>query len=214
MDIKPIETEYNGYKFRSRLEARWAVFFDKAGIRYEYEPEGFETEDGTRYLPDFYLPDEDMYVEVKPNRRETDKELGKALKAVVVAKHRVLLILREIPYREDCGIWWFPAFYFHPLAKRIVGSRITIIPEYDDDSDSPIRLYFECGFSMGLESIIHPRPHGTGELCIAINDRDLFPEDQWPCPVRSAYDTPFINECFKAARQARFEHGETPKAMR
>lgn len=25
--IKPIETIYNGYHFRSRLEARWAVFF-------------------------------------------------------------------------------------------------------------------------------------------------------------------------------------------
>lgn len=23
-----IQTEYNGYLFRSRLEARWAVFFD------------------------------------------------------------------------------------------------------------------------------------------------------------------------------------------
>ena len=39
MDIKPIETVYNGYRFRSRLEARWAVFFDAAGIEYEYEPE-------------------------------------------------------------------------------------------------------------------------------------------------------------------------------
>jgi hypothetical protein len=38
MEIKPIETEYGGYKFRSRLEARWAVFFDTAKIKYEYEP--------------------------------------------------------------------------------------------------------------------------------------------------------------------------------
>ena len=27
-DIKAIETYYKGYRFRSRLEARWAVFFD------------------------------------------------------------------------------------------------------------------------------------------------------------------------------------------
>ena len=46
-EIKAIETEYNGYRFRSRLEARWAVFFDAMGIKYEYEPEGFELEDGT-----------------------------------------------------------------------------------------------------------------------------------------------------------------------
>lgn len=51
--IKPIETEYKGYRFRSRLEARWAVFFDALGIEYQYEPEGFELPSGKRYLPDF-----------------------------------------------------------------------------------------------------------------------------------------------------------------
>jgi hypothetical protein len=65
--IKPIETIYNGYRFRSRLEARWAVFFDALGVEYEYEPEGFELSDGTRYLPDFFLPgiNGGVYVEVK-----------------------------------------------------------------------------------------------------------------------------------------------------
>lgn len=53
--IKAIETRYAGYRFRSRLEARWAVFFDALGIGWEYEPEGFELPDGTRYLPDFKL---------------------------------------------------------------------------------------------------------------------------------------------------------------
>jgi hypothetical protein len=28
MSAKAIETHYKGYRFRSRLEARWAVFFD------------------------------------------------------------------------------------------------------------------------------------------------------------------------------------------
>ena len=51
--IKPIETQYNGLRFRSRLEARWAVFFDTLGVEYEYEPEGFELPSGARYLPDF-----------------------------------------------------------------------------------------------------------------------------------------------------------------
>jgi len=50
---KAIETEYNGYRFRSRLEARWAVFFDALGIDYEYEPEGYGLESGKKYLPDF-----------------------------------------------------------------------------------------------------------------------------------------------------------------
>lgn len=54
MTVNPIETEYNGYRFRSRLEARWAVFFDTLEIPYEYEAQGYSI-DGTPYLPDFIL---------------------------------------------------------------------------------------------------------------------------------------------------------------
>jgi hypothetical protein len=52
MQIKAIPTRYKGYHFRSRLEARWAVFFDALGVDWEYEPEGFELPSGL-YLPDF-----------------------------------------------------------------------------------------------------------------------------------------------------------------
>lgn len=55
MGIKAIETKYNGFNFRSRLEARWAIFFDMIGLKYEYEVEGYEM-NGVRYLPDFYIP--------------------------------------------------------------------------------------------------------------------------------------------------------------
>lgn len=55
--MKPIETRYKGYRFRSRLEARWAVFFDAAGLKWEYEKEGFDLGAAGYYLPDFYLPD-------------------------------------------------------------------------------------------------------------------------------------------------------------
>ncbi len=40
--ITAIETHYKGFRFRSRLEARWAVFFDTVGIEWQYEPQGFE----------------------------------------------------------------------------------------------------------------------------------------------------------------------------
>lgn len=64
--IRAVQTRYKGYAFRSRLEARWAVFFDHLGIKWEYEPEGFELGNGLRYLPDFWLPEWRMWVEVKP----------------------------------------------------------------------------------------------------------------------------------------------------
>lgn len=63
--MKAIETIYNGYRFRSRSEARWAVFFDALGIKYQYEPEGYTFPDSTMYLPDFYLPNSNTFFEVK-----------------------------------------------------------------------------------------------------------------------------------------------------
>lgn len=52
-----LPTRWKGIIFRSRLEARWAIFFDslKPKLPYEYEPELIETPYGP-YLPDFYLP--------------------------------------------------------------------------------------------------------------------------------------------------------------
>jgi len=67
--IKAIETNYKGYRMRSRLEARWATFFDALGVPWRYEVEGyekrFEGEKVIRYLPDFYLPESKTWVEVK-----------------------------------------------------------------------------------------------------------------------------------------------------
>lgn len=63
--IKALDTFYNGYLFRSRLEAKWAVFFDALGWRYEYENKDFNLPSG-RYLPDFYFPEIGVYAEVKP----------------------------------------------------------------------------------------------------------------------------------------------------
>jgi hypothetical protein len=64
--IQPIETLYRGHRFRSRLEARWAVFFDAARIEWQYEAEGFAI-NGIRYLPDFWLSRLKCFAEIKPN---------------------------------------------------------------------------------------------------------------------------------------------------
>ena len=65
--MQAIDTFYKDYFFRSRLEARWAVYFDSLIVNWEYEPEGFVLENGVKYLPDFYIPSLDSYVEVKPS---------------------------------------------------------------------------------------------------------------------------------------------------
>lgn len=66
--LKPIPTSWGGVRFRSRLEARWAVFFDFLHIPWEYEPQGFDIGDGQAYLPDFILGmGQLIWAEVKPS---------------------------------------------------------------------------------------------------------------------------------------------------
>lgn len=70
MAITSLETHYAGCRFRSRLEARWAVFLDECGIEWEYEPEGLSFpgslvgRKSIHYLPDFRL-DTGQWAEVK-----------------------------------------------------------------------------------------------------------------------------------------------------
>lgn len=116
--IKAINTKYKNYNFRSRTEARWAIFLDRMGVSWEYEIEGFEFSDGTRYLPDFYLtvqyPDKTMkmWVEVKgtyPSTYEIKKlhALGKESKTLCLffigtpGKHQIYLC-NQFSEVEDC----------------------------------------------------------------------------------------------------------------
>ena len=78
MSSQAIQTRYKGYHFRSRLEARWAVFYDNWNFYnghawWDYEPEGVEFK-GIRYLPDFlyHTPSWRIIIEIKPLQLEMD----------------------------------------------------------------------------------------------------------------------------------------------
>jgi hypothetical protein len=95
---RPIPTSFHGFQFRSRLEARWAVLFDSLRIDYWYEPEGFELPDGSRYLPDFYLPQARLYAEVKPDSL-TPAEMDKCASLALASGRNVLLLVGPPDFR-------------------------------------------------------------------------------------------------------------------
>jgi hypothetical protein len=97
--IQAIETYYKGYRFRSRLEARWAVFFDALEMEWKYEPEGYVTAVGG-YLPDFYLP-EQGWIEIKAHTNLSNQEL---LKITSFAMHEPICVMAgniEAPVVRD-----------------------------------------------------------------------------------------------------------------
>ena len=67
-----IPTRYKSDMMRSRLEARWAKVFDKLGIEYYYEPEIYTFGD-ISYLPDFYLPQQNVFFEAKGVMTDKDE---------------------------------------------------------------------------------------------------------------------------------------------
>lgn len=108
--FKAIETKYHGFKFRSRLEARWAVFFDTLGIKYHYEQEGYSLE-GTPYLPDFYLPKQDYFIEIK-GQEPTKEEKEKARLLSLYTGKPVFLFFGNIAFPDEPG----SAYAYHPPA--------------------------------------------------------------------------------------------------
>lgn len=73
MVIQAIPTEFRGVKYRSRLEAMWAQWLYERNLFAYYEKRKFKLDRGIWYLPDFYLPDADTYIEVKGNMERIHK---------------------------------------------------------------------------------------------------------------------------------------------
>lgn len=110
IDFTPIKTVYNGYLFKSKLEAKWAVFFDNMGFVYEYEPEAFGVGDGW-YTPDFYIPEmylgstvfRGVYAEIKPS--SWDCELEYYVKLSRAMRNKILVLFAGEPYDFAIPYW-------------------------------------------------------------------------------------------------------------
>lgn len=118
--MKAIQTRYKGYHFRSRLEARFAVMFDALGLKWQYEPEGYDLGNAGWYLPDFYLPDLDAWVEVKAKQlNEDEREKAFALSSFT---GKPVIELCEIP-DPDCVAktgCMFANFYYGVDCEKLV----------------------------------------------------------------------------------------------
>ena len=189
-EIKAIETKYNGYRFRSRLEAKWAVYFNLLHIKYEYEPEGYVLDSGDCYLPDFYLPEVNTFFEVKPLSISRNELIDTQEKLVSLskAKDAFSMICRGDPLDNNIQVY-IPSIDTWTIAEFLKGAEVL------DDDYFHVSKAFECGIVTGDRYSSDEKPYiSATKLMIPFNQ--VFSFDRIP------YDEQ------RAARQARFEHGE------
>lgn len=181
--MKPIETRYKGCRFRSRLEARWAVFFDALDVRWEYEREGYNLGGGDLYLPDFWLPDSQLWVEVK-GKDLSDRE-ERVAQALATSTMRPVAVVGND--RSPVG--------------RGSESALAIGRIFYPETVRPNRLAVD-----GLATIYQCRQCALVRIA-SLNDSD------WYChgcgEFTSPFDTDALRTAEQVARSARFEHGES-----
>jgi len=91
---------YNNVYMRSSYEIKFAFFLDCSGIKWEYESKRFYFEDCT-YCPDFYLPEWNLYIEIKGYWRDNTKKRFDLFKKIY-PKERIKVLMK--PELEKLGV--------------------------------------------------------------------------------------------------------------
>lgn len=190
--MNAIETRYNGYRFRSRLEARWAVFFDAMKWAWRYEAETYNVPGIGWYLPDFVLESGPIGLyEVKPVL-PTEGEMQRA-----GAVHAT--ILAGEPFATPSDSW--------PLNG--VFSYIALKP---DGKYWDAVVFCECRY-CSKEWWMGPSAYHEFLIPGANDWRDCSEHAFGRCPCNDKEDdlamSTFLLAAYKLARSARFEKGET-----
>jgi hypothetical protein len=89
--------------FRSSWEANIARYFNFVGIKWTYEPKQFEfpvKRGCVSYKPDFYLPKEDTWVEVKGYMDSKSKTKLNRFKRYYPEEYKKLIIIGREEYKE------------------------------------------------------------------------------------------------------------------
>ena len=192
-EIKAIKTKYNGYVFRSRLDARVAVLFDILEIKYLYELEGFYLGDDIYYLPDFYLPDMDIWVEVKGVMSELDFN---KIKKFIEAGNSMLIVFNDLSFS------FFDLTYYY-------GCDLDL-DDLHCESDTAL---VKCG-RCGKYYFVHLLGEYSCKCCQYYNGNSTFRLSRtgnWTSKKDDIYNDKNdikMQLAFKKALQARFEYGE------
>lgn len=167
IEAKP--TKYRGVEYRSRLEARWAVFLDYYHIMAEfwYEPKTFRLADkGWDFTPDFYFQWSNFpgYLEVKPDI--PSPEYLEVLETFAnVLPLQLFLVFGDF-YRGNVPKIWSPAYTTFKATPEVVKREALKLPIQWPDCQAAIKTVSEYRFDLDGQDPLPPfrSPSGVGPL--------------------------------------------------
>lgn len=145
--VKALETRYAGTLFRSRLEARWAAFFDVLAWQWTYEPPV-----GRGYLPDFVIGGAaPLLIEVKPAASAQDytDALGKMTLGLDNRWQHDALVVGLSPIAASLP----GCCHLHPAAGELGRGR-----------SFAVGAWYRCPVCTGI-AVAHPGGSFIGRRC-------------------------------------------------
>jgi hypoxanthine phosphoribosyltransferase len=101
------------FQFAHPVERELAAIFDALGIPWEYEPHTFVFERGPRgevieaFTPDFYLPDQDMYIECTTMRQPLTTRKNRKIRKLR-AQGKLVTVLYRRDFERLSSKYGFP----------------------------------------------------------------------------------------------------------
>jgi hypothetical protein len=202
--MKAIETVYANHRFRSRLEARYAVFFNTLGVKWQYEKEGFDL-DGLYYLPDFWLPELRYWVEIKGEEpTETDLEKCSRLAQAQTQESEIrVFISGSLPQEGSPTCLAFLRDGHIERREWLVCPWCGLVGITEDADLTAhcmcVGKYFRFDIDEAIDNLHAERDLETAKYIYDKYNKFFYFKN-----------IPRIEKAFNVARQARFEHGEKP----
>ena len=187
-----IPTVYNGQQYRSRLESTVAWLLDAMGLEFQYEPQSFLLPNGVQYMPDFFVPAQDLWIEARgydsPKGRKQilgfceylygdecwgmETHLVSAPNFLIVGPHSMGL---ATPW-----LHWYPAWAPGIYVGGADRSFVTFTPSTDRHAD-------DAWFVVTFED---------GRICVWVGHQDGGPRRKHALPDEDIWD------CLGAVRES------------
>jgi hypothetical protein len=160
---------------RSSYESFYLDYLNSQNINYFYEPKQFIFKDGTTYLPDFYLPKEDYYVELKGIMDETSfLKLQKMTEEYPKIKIKVFKLkdLKNLGYNPHDyenyfsitinGEKWEVKVLNNKAYNKLFGTDSCAITQIQDK-----KIFFTVDTCLNIDTIMHEITHAYfSYLCL------------------------------------------------